>query len=152
MGTITVTVEIEAPLDFVWARLSDLSSHSEWMSDAAAISFLTEKRRGVGVRMQVPTRVGFLQITDLMEIDEWVEGRRMGVRHVGRIGGWGRFELTDHPPLCELAWTEHLKFPWYLGGALAEWSSRPILRRIFRANLTRFRQRVEEDWERQKGG
>ena len=102
--------------------------------------------------MQVPTRVGILQITDVMEIDEWVEGRRMGVRHVGRIGGWGRFELSDHPPLCELAWTEHLRFPWYLGGALAEWSSRPILRRIFRANLTRFRQRVEEDWEREKGG
>ena len=151
MGSVVVTVEVNAPLEFVWARLSDLSSHSEWMSDTASISFLTEQRRGEGVRMQVPTRMGVLRITDLMEIDEWIEGRRMGVRHVGRIGGWGRFELSDHPPRCRLTWTEHLRFPWYLGGVLVGWSSRPILRRIFRANLTRFQKRLEDDWEGEKG-
>ncbi|MDE0122417.1 MAG: SRPBCC family protein [bacterium] len=151
MGSVAVTVDIQAPLDFVWARLSDLSSHSEWMSDAASISFLTEQRRGEGVRMQVPTRVGVLRITDLMEIDEWIEGRRIGVRHVGPIGGWGRFELSEHPPGCWLTWTEHLRFPWYLGGFLAERSSRPILRRIFRANLIRFKERVEGDWEGERG-
>ncbi|MDE0133045.1 MAG: SRPBCC family protein [bacterium] len=144
---MAVTVEIKAPPDFVWARLSDLSSHSEWMSDAASISFLTEQRRGVGVRMQVPTRVGIFRITDLMEIDEWIEGRRMGVRHVGPVSGWGSFELSDHPPRCRLTWTEHLRFPWYLGGVLAERSLRPVLRRIFRANLIRFQKRVEDDWE-----
>lgn len=146
-----MTVEIGAPCDFVWTRLSDLPSHSEWMSDAASISFLTEQRRGEGVRMQVPTRVGFFRITDLMEIDEWIEGRRMGVRHVGPIGGWGRFELSDHPAGCRLTWTEHLRFPWYLGGVLAERLSRPILRRIFRANLIRFQKRVEDEWEGRKG-
>ncbi len=151
MGPITVTVEIQAPLDFVWARLSDLPSHSEWMRDAAAISFLTEQRRGEGVRMQVPTRVRVFRTTDLMEIDEWTEGRRMGVRHLGRIGGWGRFDLSDHPPRCRLTWTEHLRFPWYLGGVFVQWSSRPVLRRIFRANLARFQKRVEDDWEGEKG-
>ena len=147
MGSVIVTVEIKAPLEFVWARLSNLSSHSEWMSDADAVSFLTGQRRGEGVRMMVPTRVGVFRITDLMEIDEWTEGSRIGVRHMGRIAGWGRFELSDHPPRCRLTWTEHLRFPWYLGGALVGWSSRPVLRRIFRANLTRFKNRVEGDWE-----
>ena len=152
MGSVAVTVEIEAPRDFVWARLSDLSSHSEWMSDAASVSFLTERRRGQGVRMRVPTRVGIFRITDLMEIDEWVEGRRIGVLHLGPVGGWGRFELSDLPPRCRLTWTEHLRFPWYLGGVLAERLSRPVLRRIFRANLTRFQDRVEGEWESTEGG
>lgn len=152
MKPITVAVDIAAPRAFVWARLSDLSSHSEWMSDASSISFLTEQRRGVGVRLKVPTRVGALSITDLMEIDDWIEGRRMGVRHVGRIGGWGCFDLSDNPPRCRLTWTEQLRFPWYLGGPVVKWSSRPVLRRVFRANLARFRQRVEEDWEGEKGG
>lgn len=151
MGSIAVTVEIEAPLDFVWARLSDLSSHSEWMSDAASISFLTEQRRGEGVRMRAPTRVGMFRISDLMEINEWVEGRRIGVLHLGPVGGWGRFDLSDRPPRRWLTWTEHLRFPWYLGGVLAERSSRPVLRRIFKANLTRFRDRVEGEWEGTEG-
>ncbi|MDE0675414.1 MAG: SRPBCC family protein [bacterium] len=145
-----MTVAIQAPLEFVWGRLSDLSSHSEWMSDAASITFLTEQRCGEGVRMQVPTRVGIFRITDLMEIDEWIEGRRIGVRHMGPIQGWGRFELSDRPPPCRLTWTEHLRFPWYLGGVLADRSSRPILRRIFKANLIRFQKRVEDDWEGEK--
>lgn len=151
MGSFAVTVEIKAPLGFVWTRLSDLSSHSEWMSDAASISFVTEQRRGEGVRMRVPTRVGILRVTDLMEIDEWIDGKRIGVRHVGRIGGWGRFELSDHPPRCRLTWTEHLIFPWYLGGVLTGWASRPVLRRVFRANLIRFGKRVEGDWEDERG-
>ena len=146
-----MAVEIRAPLEFVWARLSDLSSHAEWMSDAASISFVTEQRRGEGVRMRVPTRVGLFRITDLMEIDEWIERNRIGIRHVGPIGGRGRFEVSDHPPRCRLTWTEHLRFPWYLGGVLVEWASRPILRRVFRANLVRFQRRVEDDWVDEKG-
>ena len=146
MRPITVEVDIAAPPDFVWERLADLSSHSEWMSDATSISFATDQRRGVGVRMEVPTRVGPLRVTDIMEIDEWIGGKRIGVRHVGRIGGWGRFELSGNHSPSRITWVEQLRFPWYLGGALVKWLSRPVLHRIFRANLTRFQQWVEANW------
>ena len=96
--------------------------------------------------MEVPTRVGPLRVTDIMEIYEWIEGKRMGVRHVGRIGGWGRFELSGSHPASRITWVEQLRFPWYLGGALVKWLSRPVLHRIFRANLTRFQRWVEANW------
>ncbi len=95
--------------------------------------------------MKVPTRVGPLRTVDLMEIDEWIEEKRLGVRHAGRIGGWGRFELSDNPPGSRLTWVEQLRFPWYMGGVLAKWAARSILRRIFQADLVRFQQWVETE-------
>lgn len=143
MRGISVSIAISAPVEVVWERLSDLASHSEWMTDAASILFLTDQRRGVGVGMRVPTRVGPLRVVDLMEVDEWTELQRIGVRHVGRIGGWGRFELAGDGNGSLLTRREQLHFPWYMGGVFTEWFARPILRRIFRANLAGFGQWVE---------
>ena len=143
MRPITVTVGLCAPTEVVWQRFSDLSSHSEWMSDAVSILFETDQRRGVGVQMRVPTRVGPLRVTDIMEVVEWIEQESIGVRHTGRVRGWGRFELSDHPGGSSLILTEHLKFPWYLGGAITGLFARPILRRTFRANLSRFKRWIE---------
>jgi hypothetical protein len=113
------------------------------MMDAACILFDTDQRRGVGVRMTVPTRVGPLRVIDIMEVMEWVDKERIGVNHLGRIKGWGRFEISVHDDRTRLVCTESLLFPWYLGGALTGWCARPILQRIFQNNLRRFQRWVE---------
>lgn len=113
------------------------------MSDAVSILFETDQRRGVGVRMTVPTRIGPLRVTDMMEVVEWIEMESIGVMHTGRIRGRGRFELSDHPDGSRLVLSEELRFPWYLGGVIGELFARPILRRTFQANLRRFRRWLE---------
>ena len=143
MKPITVSVDIAAPPETVWAKLADLSSHSEWMSDAVSIAFATKQRRGIGVRMEVPTRVGPICVTDIMEVDAWTEGKLIGVRHVGRISGWGRFDLSANASGTRLTRVEQLRFLWYMGGVLAEWFYQPALRWIFRANLTSFQRWIE---------
>ena len=120
------------------------------MKDAECIIFESRRRRGVGVRMKVPTRVGFLRVADVIEVDIWTEGKSIGVRHRGRIGGRGLFRLSAHSDGSVLTLTENLRFPWYMGGAVVGWFARPILRRVFRSNLIRFRDRVEAEFE-QKG-
>ena len=113
------------------------------MKDAVSIDFDTEHRRGVGVRMMVPTRVGPLRVTDRMEVNEWNEEESIGVRRLGRIGGQGRFELSSHPDGTTLTLSEKIDFPWYLGGRITGWFAGPILRRVFRSNLFRFRDWVQ---------
>ncbi len=108
------------------------------MKDATAIVFEGEQRRGVGVRMKVPTRVGPLRVTDFISVEEWTEEKTIGVHRRGRIGGWGRFELSPRPDGTLLALTECLDFPWYMGGPVAGWFARPVLRRVFRSNLLNF--------------
>ncbi len=143
MPRITVSVDIEAPLDRVWEAAADLASHHEWMADAESIEFLTEQRRGVGTRLRVATRVGPLRTSDVMEVTEWDEPHRIGVHHQGLVSGHGAFELTVVDGGTRFTWQERLSFPWYLGGPLAGWAAAPVLGWIWRRNLRRLKGHLE---------
>lgn len=135
---IVTSVEIPAPIEEVWDRLASIESHAEWMSDATSVEFLDDLRTGVGTTIRVRTAVGPLRADDIMRFDGWNPPTSMSVVHVGRIKGSGEFRLEPAPRGTTMTWVEDLAFPWYLGGPLAAVISRPILRRIFRANLARF--------------
>lgn len=143
MARIELNIDIAAPSELVWEHLADLGSHSEWMTDAGAIHFLTSQTRGAGTEMRVPTRVGPLRTNDRMIVTEWEDGRSIAVRHTGLVSGEGRFAIEPAGRGTVLLWTEDLRFPWWLGGGLTAAAARPVLARIWRKNLKRFQERVE---------
>ncbi len=143
MVQITVSIEIEAPPERVWAEVADLASHAEWMADAESIVFLTDQRSGSGTRLRVSTRVGPIRTGDVMEIVEWTDHQTIGVRHEGLVGGRGRFTLAGDSGSTLFTWSESLTFPWYLGGALGAAAARTVLAGVWRRNLERLRARIE---------
>jgi carbon monoxide dehydrogenase subunit G len=141
---VKVSVTIRAPLEDVWASAADLGSHVEWMADAESIVFLTARRRGLGTRMEVATRVGPLRTRDVMEVTEWEDRRRIGVRHTGLVTGEGAFLLEEvDPATTRFTWRERLTFPWYLGGPLTAWLASPVLRAVWKRNLKRLKAQLE---------
>ena len=121
----------------MWEDVRDLGSHVEWMADAEAIRFTSDKTSGVGTTFDCETRVGPLHTTDQMEVTEWDEGRAIGVRHVGMVTGMGRFTLEPDGAGTRFTWDEALRIPWWLGGPLAK----PVLMLVWRRNLRRLRSR-----------
>lgn len=144
MTSVAVSVLIDAPVERVWRELADLAAHAEWMADAGSIEFVGDSRRGVGTVMRVATRVGPLRTTDVMEVVEWRERESIGVVHRGLVTGSGRFQLTLLPGGTRLEWSERLSFPWWLGGTITARAARPILRSIWRRNLTGLKRRIED--------
>lgn len=143
MASIEVSTVIACPVAAVWADLRQLDTHVTWMGDAEAIRFLTDQTSGVGTRFECDTRVGPLRTTDVMEVTEWVEEHRIGVRHVGVVTGDGVFVLRPAGPHhTEMTWSETLVFPWWLGGPVAAWAARPVLAAIWGRNLARLDQRL----------
>ncbi len=142
---LSVSITVDATPEAVWEHLEDIASHADWMADALSIDFLTEQRRGVGTRFACRTGVGFLTTTDLMEITDWTPLVAMGVRHAGAVSGEGRFEMlgaAGGAPTV-LAWNEQLRFPWWMGGPVGGVLARPVLRRVWRRNLSRLKDTVE---------
>ena len=143
MDPITVSIDLVAPIDQVWAHLADLEQQHEWMGDIESLSFETAQRSGAGTIMLVATKVGPLRLADRMEVTAWEPPTSMTVAHQGIVKGTGEFQLTAIGGATRLTWTEELHFPWQLGGLLTAVASRPILATIWRHNLQRLKRLVE---------
>ena len=151
MGRLRVSIDIDAAPAEVWAVLSDVGSHVEWMEDAVAIRFTSDRTSGVGTEFDCDTRIGPFSLVDHMEITEWVPERAMGVRHVGLVTGSGvmTLEPTERGQGSgftgtRFAWTERLIFPWWMGGPLGATASLPVLDRVWRRSLENLKAIVEE--------
>jgi carbon monoxide dehydrogenase subunit G len=137
-------VMVAAPIEVTWAALADIASHVDWMADAESITFTTESHRGIGTAFECRTKVGPLTTLDKMTVTDWVEGSRMAVAHTGIVRGLGVFELASPTPTStQFSWTEDLRFPLYLGSVVGAFVAKPVLRRIWRSNLSRFAGLVE---------
>lgn len=142
MARVRVRTTIDAPPEVVWADLSDIASHVEWMTDAVAIRFLSAQTTGTGTRFECDTKVGPLRLTDLMEVTEWSPGQAMGVDHVGLVTGSGRFTLKKlRGGRTRFQWREQLRFPLWMGGPLGALAAKPVLSWVWRRNLRSLSQR-----------
>jgi len=157
MATVRVHTDIAASPEQVWAAVADIASHVLWMGDALAIRVTSPRSIGVGTTFECDTRVGPFRVTDEMEITRWRPHHQMGVHHQGLVGGTGMFSIEPAPsspwrrrtrggrsgPVTRFRWTEHLEFPWYLGGAATALAAAPVLHWIWRRNLATLRRLVE---------
>lgn len=146
MSRIAVSIEIDATPERVWQIVEPVERHVDWMHDAVAIRFQTEQHRGVGTAFLCDTKVGPIKLVDRMEITEWEPNVAMGVRHTGLVTGTGQFTLTpiDMGRRTRFAWTEELRFPWWLGGKVGEIiGGNVVMKAIWRRNLRGLKTLVE---------
>ena len=146
-SSIIVSIDIQKPLPVVWEAVSQLDRHSEWMTDAESISFADGQTSGVGTTMDVLTRIGPFTTIDRIVVENWAPPTTIGVSHRGLVSGTGAFHLLETPSGTRFVWKESLRFPWYLGGRVAAVAAKPILRRIWRTNLARFKARLDDPCE-----
>ena len=143
MTRIVSRVIISAAPSVVWRLASDLAAQPEWMRDAVAIRFATDRTAGVGVVMDCVTRIGPLRLTDRLAVTEWSEGRAIEIRHEGLVRGTGRFTIEPDTDGTRFTWTEDLRFPWWIGGPAAGAAAWPVLAATFRRDLTSLRTLAE---------
>lgn len=150
---VVASVDINATPDHVWAVLEPIETHVDWMSDAERITFRTPSHRGVDTVFECVTKIGPVRTTDLMVVTEWRPAAVMGIRHHGVVTGRGEFRLG---PLAgrrtRLTWDETLHFPARIGGALTATVAKPMLERIWQANLARLRDRIESSTHKSSTG
>jgi Polyketide cyclase / dehydrase and lipid transport len=135
---VRVATTIDAPCADVWDVVESIEDHTDWMTDAERIEFVTRHHRGVGTEFDCFTRVGPFRLRDRMTVTEWAPGRALAIEHQGIVSGAGRFTLrSKRGGRTRFTWTERLRFPWWMGGPVGERCAKPILRRVWRRNLRR---------------
>ena len=143
MQSVTVSVDIAAPIWEVWNVAADLAGHVRWMADVESIEFRSEAGQGAGTEMRVATRVGPFRTVDVMTVTHWEPPRRISVLHQGFFTGRGEFDISAIGGATRFTWTEEIEFPWRAGGAIAAIVARPVLTLIWRRNLQRLKALLE---------
>ena len=141
---LRVCTTIDVPPARLWERLERIEHHVDWMADARSITFVGSQRRGVGTTFDCLTVVGPLRTNDRMVVTEWEPRRAMGIVHQGVVTGRGRFTLARRRGgRTRFCWQERLRFPWWMGGPIGAFAAKPVLRRVWHANIGRLKRLAE---------
>jgi hypothetical protein len=141
---LTLSVEVAAPAERVFAAMTDWPGQGRWMV-GTGVSALSPPGHGAGAELEAFTGVGRLGFLDTMTVTTWDPPRRVDVRHTGRVvRGTGSFEVVAlGSGRSRFVWGEQLVMP---GGAVgrAGWRVvRPIFRVGLRRSLAAFARLVE---------
>lgn len=145
MAEIVASVDVNAPVEAVWAAVTDWERQSEWIT-ATVVRATHQQGRGVGGRIEAFTGFGGLVgFRDPMEITAWDPPRRCLVRHTGRlVRGAAVFEVEALPHgRARFLWAEWLDLPLGLLGAVGFAVVRPAAVAGIRISLRRFARWVE---------
>jgi uncharacterized membrane protein len=136
---------IDAPIDRVWAALTDIERQPTWMAEMKAVRMTTPPPWGVGARGEATVRILGISVTDPVEITAFDAPHHFAVRHEGTFSGHGDIRLTAGADgtTTIVHWDETLLAPavphlWAL-------VARPVMTAIFQADLQRFRRLVEAE-------
>ncbi|GAA4066577.1 SRPBCC family protein [Actinomadura miaoliensis] len=139
MSRVAVHAEAAAPVaaEDVFGVLTDWPRHDEWMPFTRA-----RGGHGEGAELEAWTGVGSVGFTDTMVITGWRPGRRVTVRHTGRIvRGEAFFAVAPLPGGgSRVTWAEHLDLPlgplgrtaWLVAGPVVRGFMTLALRRLAR--------------------
>ncbi len=117
MARFTASIEVKAPVERVWARITHWPAHGRWIP-LTTVRVTSAEPAGVGATFVGRTGLGPLAFDDPMEIVEWtppVDGRPGYVRvdkHGRLVLGWAGFEVAPAAgdgSRTQVRWTEDVE-------------------------------------------
>jgi carbon monoxide dehydrogenase subunit G len=85
MANVTVTRQIDAPVDVVFRTVADVEQFSQAVPGILRVEFLTDVKSGVGARFRETRMMMGQEASTELEVTEYVENER--VRLVSEAGG-----------------------------------------------------------------
>lgn len=138
--TIERSVDLPCPPTEAWAVLTRWERQVDWMLDADEIVVRSEQRCGVGVRLEVRTRLFQIPaFTEPMEVTAWDPPRALAIDHGGLLRGHGTWILAPVPGGTRFTWSEDVALRVPVLGVVAAAIYAPVLRRLMGRAQARLR-------------
>lgn len=130
---VASSIDLPCPPAEAWQALTGWERQADWMLDADHVDVLSERRDGVGVRLDVHTRLFQVPaFTETMEVVAWDPPRRLEIVHGPPVRGHGTWTLEPFGVGTRFTWTEEVELGVPLVGSLAGLLYAPIARRLMR--------------------
>jgi uncharacterized protein YndB with AHSA1/START domain len=144
-ASIRTLAVIDAPIERVWAVLSDIEGQPRWMHDMKAVRMITPGPIRVGSQGEATVRMYGMSTTDPVTITAYDPPTRFSISHDGTFSGGGTFALEPGADgtTTIVRWEEWLVAPML--PHLTAVVTAPVFQDIFQRDLERLRDLVEAD-------
>jgi Polyketide cyclase / dehydrase and lipid transport len=97
MTSVTVQVDIDAPVEQTWAVVTDWERQGEWMP-MTQVDVTDHASAGLGAKLSARSGAGPMAFVDPMVVDVWQPPHRCEVVHLGQVvTGRGIFRVDPLP-------------------------------------------------------
>jgi carbon monoxide dehydrogenase subunit G len=129
--TVERSIDLPCPVGEAWAVLTRWERQADWMLDADEVIVRSAHREGVGVRLDVRTRLFQVPaFVEPMEIVGWDPPRSLVIAHGGAVRGRGTWTLEPAGAGTRFTWTENVELAIPAVGALAAAVYAPVMRAL----------------------
>jgi uncharacterized membrane protein len=145
-------IEVAAPIDPVWAIVTDPERVLSFMSGVTRWEHAGDVPAGIGARYRMLLRVGAAEVGGLIEVVEWAPPREFAwtsVTGVDQRGRWRLREVPDGRTKVELRLAYGVVGAG-LSGWLAERVAAPTVTGHVRRTLTQLKRLVEHEQLREQ--
>jgi hypothetical protein len=123
------SIDLPCPVAEAWDVLTRWERQADWMLDADRIIVRSTHREGVGVRLDVRTRLFQIPaFTDPMEVTAWDPPRSLQISHGALVVGHGTWSLDPVSAGTRFTWTEDVRLRLPFVGGLAARLYAPVMR------------------------
>ena len=127
--TVERSIDLPCPVLEAWDVLTRWERQVDWMLDADEIVVRSSRREGIGVRLDVRTRLFQIPaFTEPMEVTAWEPPRSLAIAHGGLVAGHGSWVLTPIDGGTRFTWTEDVELRVPAVGGLAAAIYAPVMR------------------------
>lgn len=150
---VTAGIHVAAPIDKVWAIVSDPECALNFMSGITRWEVASDTPTGLGARYRMLMRVGSAEIGGLIEIVEWDEPCDLAWTSVLGVDQRGRYRLRSRPGGRTQV---EMRLAYGVAGAgpfgwLAERIAAPTVRGHLRRTMQQLKRLVEHEQLRDRG-
>jgi uncharacterized protein YndB with AHSA1/START domain len=140
---IPMMIVIDAPIERVWAFVSDIEGQPRWMHDMKTVRMLTPGPTRVGSRGEATVRMFGVSSADPVTVTAFDPPTTFAVSHEGSFAGSGVFRLEPGADgtTTIVHWDETLAAP--VLPHLAAVVTTPVFRHVFERDLERLRDLIE---------
>jgi len=129
--TVERSVDLPCSIEEAWTVLTRWERQADWMLDADEVIVRSPQRAGLGVRLDVRTRL--LQIpafVEPIEVIAWQPPRSLTIAHGGAVRGRGTWTLEPVAGGTRFIWTEEVALALPIIGTIAAAIYAPVLRTL----------------------
>lgn len=122
------SIDLPCGAEEAWRVLTDWERQADWMRDADAIVVTSGERAGVGVTLDVRTRLFQIPaFTEAIRVTAWDPPTRLTIEHGSPIRGRGEWSLTPVLGGTRFTWVENVELDAPVLGWLLTACYAPVL-------------------------